>query len=918
MATIQVAVRCRPFSKADHLGVSFSQSGGDGPNPTGEISLLHSTYTTNRFGFTWAWWSAVNYRRYVDSADADAAEAMDLVDQATVYAQCGERIKRELLEGNAIVLFAYGLSGSGKTFTVFGPDAVDSVDAWFRHAEPHPMWGVFPRLIYQLFEMKSDGWKISMKYFQNVVDTVRDLMSPFGEEKLYKTGMRKDADGFMDIEWCMSKVCASWDDLRAEFMRANARKAISATQFNHQSTRGHCILVIEVEMPKPDDPNTKQRGRIYVCDLAGTEPAGDIYSAMYRRVTVDDGTVEHELVGPNPDQRKTKELQDQGKKINLSLSEMAMYFNKMAEAIKAKRLRPGRSIPGCNSYFLCKYLKDTMLQAKTYLFCAVRPEVFYHKYTYATLGFAKNASVIKLSPKKATTATSAAERKLMRELEQMKSLVSQLRRQNEELQDSEIEERLAAKQMELERVLGGGGGASEAEAHQLEQQREDYARRGIDLAHFSSGTPFPHFVNLDPDPFRDARFLYVLRRPLTAFGPGGDIKPTSFNVVKDHCAVEVDDRLLQVQEDGADDDGGEETPQEGNEAEEGGAGGADGAATEEQAEPAEGVDAAEGAAPAVVLIGGEGDTFHNGVKLKKDERRTLSHNDRVVIGGDLVVFQLPSVAESDVSLPLTAEEAIEEYQNGLRGAPADDEAAQKKLANDAVNAELLEMMMQTKQATRLAFLLDRDCLSFEPTIAGGEHDSVKVRVARSADAGATEESVVLDPFDFSKGLSVMRDELRRVSAAIDGNRSYECDEANDPLRVFFETTTCVAAARVFTDFCVYNLMPEDEEKVVELRQTVAPFSSMGQLEVSLRRGGPQGEGAGRRSAAARLTEPHPPPAASPPSLRRSSGSRCRARRTWTAPCPTRRSTTCSRKTRAIWSASRGPTASAFGRPRDSR
>ena len=38
----------------------------------------------------------------------------------------------------------------------------------------------------------------------------------------------------------------------------------------------------------------------------------------------------------------------------------------------AKKLKPGKTIPGCNSYFLCKYLKDTMVQAKTYLFCAIR------------------------------------------------------------------------------------------------------------------------------------------------------------------------------------------------------------------------------------------------------------------------------------------------------------------------------------------------------------------------------------------------------------------------------------------------------------------------------------------------------------------------------------------------------------------
>ena len=65
-------------------------------------------------------------------------------------------------------MFAYGLSGSGKTYTVFGPDAVDIPEAWFKHAEPHDQWGVFPRLAYDIFKMKEDGWKISMKYFQKI------------------------------------------------------------------------------------------------------------------------------------------------------------------------------------------------------------------------------------------------------------------------------------------------------------------------------------------------------------------------------------------------------------------------------------------------------------------------------------------------------------------------------------------------------------------------------------------------------------------------------------------------------------------------------------------------------------------------------------------------------------------------------
>jgi Kinesin motor domain len=39
--------------------------------------------------------------------------------QVAVYNSVGKTIKSDLLAGNAVVMFAYGLSGSGKTFTTF-------------------------------------------------------------------------------------------------------------------------------------------------------------------------------------------------------------------------------------------------------------------------------------------------------------------------------------------------------------------------------------------------------------------------------------------------------------------------------------------------------------------------------------------------------------------------------------------------------------------------------------------------------------------------------------------------------------------------------------------------------------------------------------------------------------------------------
>ena len=59
-------------------------------------------------------------------------------------------------------------------------------DAWYKHSKPHKSWGIFPRLAYDIFQLKQNGWSIKMKYFQNVVDVVRDLMAPDCKEQSYK------------------------------------------------------------------------------------------------------------------------------------------------------------------------------------------------------------------------------------------------------------------------------------------------------------------------------------------------------------------------------------------------------------------------------------------------------------------------------------------------------------------------------------------------------------------------------------------------------------------------------------------------------------------------------------------------------------------------------------------------------------
>ena len=105
---------------------------------------------------------------------------LGIVTQNDAFERKGKEIQDQLLDGNAVVLFAYGLSGSGKTFSIFGPDGMDDPSAWFKHETPHPMWGIFPRIAYNVCNERTSGasharWKVSIKFFQNVVDEVLQL-----------------------------------------------------------------------------------------------------------------------------------------------------------------------------------------------------------------------------------------------------------------------------------------------------------------------------------------------------------------------------------------------------------------------------------------------------------------------------------------------------------------------------------------------------------------------------------------------------------------------------------------------------------------------------------------------------------------------------------------------------------------------
>ena len=142
--TLKVLIRCRPFSEDDQLGVFIS----DRPGEKSEIELVNGEHGS-RYAFQYSWWSAFGYEKHMqpdDNGYAAQAEEIPLVSQEDIYKSIGTKMLDLILGGEVVVLFAYGLSGSGKTYTVFGPDMMSDPEStrtvWTRRLVQSLEWSL--------------------------------------------------------------------------------------------------------------------------------------------------------------------------------------------------------------------------------------------------------------------------------------------------------------------------------------------------------------------------------------------------------------------------------------------------------------------------------------------------------------------------------------------------------------------------------------------------------------------------------------------------------------------------------------------------------------------------------------------------------------------------------------------------------
>ena len=172
---------------------------------------------------------------------------------------------KHIFKGNDATVFAYGVTGTGKTFTMRGGKSVSER-------------GVIPRLLSGIFkrgrelEKKSDGeitTTVDMTYYEIYNDRVFDLFEPLDKRSLAGLPLREH-DKKTIVVGLTEKRVASLKEFETLYDTANANRTTFATKLNAHSSRSHAITGIRVTVSNQASRESRV-GTLSAIDLAGSE-----------------------------------------------------------------------------------------------------------------------------------------------------------------------------------------------------------------------------------------------------------------------------------------------------------------------------------------------------------------------------------------------------------------------------------------------------------------------------------------------------------------------------------------------------------------------------------------------------------------------------------------------------------------------
>ncbi|KAL4571599.1 hypothetical protein LXL04_018362 [Taraxacum kok-saghyz] len=310
---VQVLLRCRPFS-SDELKNNAPQ-----------------VVTCNE------------YQREVAVSQSIAGKQIDRVftfdkvfgpkaQQKDLYEEAVIPIVNEVLEGFNCTIFAYGQTGTGKTYTMegeckrakSGPNGELPLEA-----------GVIPRSVKQIFdtlEGQNAEYSVKVTFLELYNEEITDLLAP---EEVSKVGVEdkqkkllplmEDGKGGVLVRGLEEEIVTSASEIFTLLERGSAKRRTAETLLNKQSSRSHSLfsITIHIKESTPEGEELIKCGKLNLVDLAGSEnisrsgaregrarEAGEINKSLLTLGRVINALVEHLGHIPYRDSKLTRLLRD--------------------------------------------------------------------------------------------------------------------------------------------------------------------------------------------------------------------------------------------------------------------------------------------------------------------------------------------------------------------------------------------------------------------------------------------------------------------------------------------------------------------------------------------------------------------------------------------------------------------------------
>ncbi len=278
--------------------------------------------------------------------------------QADLYDETFAPLVDSVLAGFNGTIFAYGQTGTGKTFTMEGV------------RDDEEKKGVIPRSFDHVFShiaaSRDEQYLVRASYLEIYKEEVRDLLC---KDQARRFELKERPDTGVYVKDLSSFVCKSRSEIEHVMSVGNQNRKVGPTDMNKHSSRSHAIFIVTVECSRENEETGKahiRAGKLNLVDLAGSErqaKTGAVGERLKEAIT-----------------------------INLSLAALGNVISALVD---------GKStyIPYRDSK-LTRILQDSLGgNAKTVMVANIGPAEYNYEETITTLRYANRAKNIKNKPR---------------------------------------------------------------------------------------------------------------------------------------------------------------------------------------------------------------------------------------------------------------------------------------------------------------------------------------------------------------------------------------------------------------------------------------------------------------------------------------------------------------------------------------